>query len=102
MIVFGFELHNVQVDAICTLFYKRKDLLLLAKTVLGKSLIFQFIPFLTSIPGVILMLISLKLLQVEQSEIINCIPYGKSIILNRRFNALSEPIGELGQNRSVC
>ena len=60
--------------------------MLLAKTGFGKSLIFQLIPFLSSTPGVVLILMPLKLLQVEQSEMINCIPYGKSIILNGENN----------------
>ncbi len=32
-------------DAIYTLFYEQRDLLLLAKTGFGKSLIFQLVPF---------------------------------------------------------
>ena len=86
MIVFGFELRDAQVDDICTLFYKRRDLLLPAKTGFGKSLIFQLIPFLISTPGVVLTLMPLKLLQAEQSEMINCIPYGKGIVLNGENN----------------
>ena len=86
MIVFGFELYDAQVNAICILFYKRRDLLLLAKTGFGKSLIFQLILFLSSTLGVVLTLMLLKLLQAEQSEMINCIPHGKGIILNEENN----------------
>ena len=86
MIVFVFELYDAQVNAICTLFYEKRDLLLLAKTGFGKSLIFQLIPFLSSIPGVVLMLMLLKLHQVEQNKIINFIPYGKGIVLNGENN----------------
>ena len=37
LIVFGFTLHDAQVEAICTLFFEQRDLLLLAKTGFGKS-----------------------------------------------------------------
>ena len=46
-IVFGFSLRDEQVDAIRTLFFEQRDLLLLAKTGFGKSLIFQLLPFMT-------------------------------------------------------
>lgn len=65
MIVFKFEHHDAQADAICILFYEIRDLLLLAKTGLGKSLIFQLIIFLLSTSEVVLTLMPLKLLQVE-------------------------------------
>ena len=61
-IIFGFTLHDKQVEAICTLVYKQRDLLLLAKTGFGKSLIFQLVLFLSAKPGVILTLMPLKLL----------------------------------------
>lgn len=70
-IIFGFTLLEAQVDAICTLFYEQKDLLLLAKTGFGKILIFQLIPFMLNPTGVVLILMPLKLLQVEQNAMIN-------------------------------
>ena len=73
-------------EAICTLFYKQRDLLLLAKTEFGKSLIFQLVPFLSAKPGVVLTLMPLKLLEAEQSEMINRIPQGKGIVLNGENN----------------
>lgn len=39
-VVFGFSLYEAQIEAIWTLFYKRRDLFLLAKTRFGKNLIF--------------------------------------------------------------
>lgn len=80
LIVFGFTVYDAQADAICTLFYEKIDLLLLAKTGFGKSLIFQLLPFMTATPGVVLILMPLKLLQAEQSELINRIPQGKGIL----------------------
>lgn len=71
LIVFGFTLYDIQVDAICTLFYEKIDLLLFAKTGFDKSLIFQLFLFMTAIPSVVLILMPLKLLQAKQSELIN-------------------------------
>ena len=83
LIVFGFTLHKGQIDAIWTLFYEQKDLLLLAKTGFGKSLIFQLLSFMTSNIGVVLILMPLKLLQAEQTTIINQrLPKGNTIVLN--------------------
>ena len=41
---------------------------------------------MTAIPGVVLILILLKLLQVEQSKLINQIPQSKRIVLNSENN----------------
>lgn len=62
MFVFGFILQEAQVEIICTIFYEEKDFLLLAKTGFGKSLIFQLIPFMLNPTGVVIILMSLKLL----------------------------------------
>ena len=70
-IVFGFTLQRAQVDAIWTLFYKHHDLLLVAKTGFGKSLIFQLLPFMINPTGVVIILMPFKLLQEEQSAMIN-------------------------------
>lgn len=86
MIVLKFELHNAHIDAICTLFYKKKNLLLLAKIKFGKSLISKLMPFLTSTLDIILTLMPLKLLKREQSEMIYYIPYKKGIVFNKKNN----------------
>lgn len=86
LIIFGFPLHDAQVEAICTLFYEQRDFLLLAKTGFVKSLIFQLVPFLSARPGVVLTLMPLKLLQAEQSGMINQISRGKGIVLNGENN----------------
>lgn len=87
MIIFGFTLDEAQVDAIWTLFYEQRDLLLHAKTGFGKSLIFQLLPFMTSPTGIVLILMPLKLLQVEQNAIINRTPNGKAIALTGDNNS---------------
>lgn len=86
MIIFGYTPYDAQIDAICTLAYEQRDLLLLARTGFGKSLIFQLLPFMTASPGVVLILMPLKLLQAEQSQMINKLPKGKAIVLNGENN----------------
>ena len=86
LIVFGFTLYEEQVDAISCLFYEQTNLLLLAKTGFGKNIIFQLLPFMTTAPGVVLILMPLKLLQAEQSEMINQLPNGKVLVLNGENN----------------
>lgn len=81
MIVFGFSLREAQINAVWTLFYQKKDLLLLARTGFGKSLIFQLIPFMPEPTGVVIILMPLKLLQAEQNATINRLPKGKAIAL---------------------
>ena len=81
-VVFGFVLHDAQIEAIWTLFYEQRDLLLMAKTGFGKSLIFQLLPFMMPQTVVALTFMPLKLLQAEQSEMINRLPLGKAIVLN--------------------
>lgn len=86
-IVFGYTLHKEQIDAIQTLFYQPKDLLLFTKIGFGKNSIFQLILFITLIFGVVLILMPLKLLQVKQSEIISKkLPNSYSIVLNSDNN----------------
>lgn len=87
LIVFGYTLHEAQVEAIQTLFFEQRDLLLLAKTGFGKSLIFQLLPFFTPVPRVALTLMPLKLLQAKQYELINRLPGGNAIVLNGENNS---------------
>lgn len=86
MIIFGFTLQEAQVDALYTLFYKQRDLLLLAKTGFGKSLIFQLLPSIYDPTGVVIILMPLKLLQAEQNNMINRIATGKAIALTGENN----------------
>lgn len=86
LVIFGFTLQESQVNAVWTLFYEQRDLLLLAKTGFGKSLIFQLLPFMFEPTGIVIILMPLKLLQVEQNAMINCIPNGKAIALTGENN----------------
>lgn len=85
-VIFGFTLQEAQVDAVWTLFYEQRDLLLLAKTGFGKSLIFQLLPFMFEPTGIVIILMPLKLLQAEQNTMINRIPNGKAIALTGENN----------------
>jgi len=85
-VVYGFTLHEQQIDALWCLFYERRDLLLLAKTGFHKSLIFQLLPFINPVAGVVLILMPLKLLQAEQSLMINWKPTEKALVLNGENN----------------
>lgn len=73
-------------DALYTLFYKQKNLLLLAKIGFDKSLIFQLLPFMYDHTGVFISLMPLKLLQTEQNNMINQIANGKAITLTGENN----------------
>ena len=64
---------------------KQNDVLLIAKTSFGKSLIFQLAPLVASesldCPGIALILMPLTLLQKEQAETVKNIPGAKPFIL---------------------
>lgn len=86
LVIFGFTLQEAQVDAVWTLFYEQRDLLLLAKTGFGKSLILQLLPFMFEPTGIVIIFMPLKLLQAEQNSLINQIASGKAIALTRENN----------------
>lgn len=70
LVVLGFTLYKQQIDAILCLFYKQTDLLVLAKTGFGKNIIFQLLWFMTPTTGIVFILMPIKLLQTEQSQMI--------------------------------
>lgn len=80
-VIFGFTLQEAQVDAVYILFYEQRDLLLIAKSGFGKSLIFQLLPFIFEPIGIVIILMPLKLLQAKQNTMINRISNGKAIAL---------------------
>lgn len=61
LIVFGFMLHDAQAEAIHTLFFEQRDLLLLTMKSFRKSFIFQLLLFFTTTSRIVLTLILLKL-----------------------------------------
>jgi superfamily II DNA helicase RecQ len=62
--LFGFEPREEQVEAITTLAIAQEDLILIARTGWGKSLIFQALPVLRG--GICLMIMPLNLLEEDQ------------------------------------
>lgn len=85
-VVFGFTLHEKQIRAILGVFYKQIDLIFLAKTRFSKSIIFQLKPFMTAAPGVVFILIPLKLFHAKQNQMINQLLYEITLVLNRINN----------------
>lgn len=87
LVVFGFVLHHDQIEAIWTLFYLQKDLMLIAHPGFGKSEIFQLLPLMAGSIGVGLIVMPIKMMQTEQSNMINRdIPGGKAIVLKEDNN----------------
>jgi len=66
--LFGFPPHKDQIEAIKALAINKKDLILIARTGWGKSMIFQSIPVLQG--GICIMLMPLNLLEDEQVSIL--------------------------------
>lgn len=75
------ECSSLDSHAIHTIFYEKRDLLLLAKTGSGESLIFQLLSFMLDPTGVVIILMPPKLLQVKQNAMINRILTGKAFAL---------------------
>ena len=85
--LFGFEPKNKQVEAIRHLLYDKRDLILIAKTGFGKSIIFQALPLIEEeSKQASLIIMPLNLLQEEQAEKLKTIPGAKPFILNGDTN----------------
>ena len=79
--IFKFEPHKEQLDAISHLIHDKEDLILIARTGWGKSVIFQSAPLL--IPrGICLMLCPLTALEEDQAKQINALDGFKACVLN--------------------
>ena len=83
--LFGFEPKNKQVEAIRHLLYDKRDLILIAKTGFGKSIIFQALIEEES-KQASLIIMPLNLVQEEQAEKLKTIPGAKPFILNGDTN----------------
>jgi superfamily II DNA helicase RecQ len=62
--LFGYAPRPQQVDAIATLAFQKQDLILIAPTGWGKSMIFQAVPIILG--GICLMIMLLDLLEEDQ------------------------------------
>ena len=84
--LFGVQLKEGQLEAIHTLLHHRSDLILIAKTGYGKSIIFQSMPLLGDAPKICLIVMPLKALQDEQCNKLGRINRAKPFVLNGDSN----------------
>lgn len=84
---FQINLKDQQLQAIHHLVHRRLDLILIAKTGFGKSIIFQAAPLIEEPFGICLILMPLKALQNEQCEKLKQIVSVKPFILNADSNS---------------
>lgn len=88
--LFQIRLKDQQLEAIHHLMFQRLDLILIAKTGFGKSIIFQAAPLIEEPIGICLILMPLKALQNEQCEKLKQISSANPIVLdgdnNNKFN----------------
>lgn len=71
------------------MFFKQKDLLLLAKTSFRKNLIFQLLLFFIAILEIVLIFIMLKLYQAKQNKLINRFLEERTIVFNNENSSNS-------------
>ena len=64
--VFGYEPRKEQLEAIKSLTIDQEDLILIARTNFGKSMVFQSVPILRG--GICLMIMPLNLLEMDQAS----------------------------------
>ena len=86
---FGFRLKRAQVDALHHLLCDRMDLILIAKTGFGKSILFQAAPLMFSPCKSVLIIMPLIALEEEQCEKFTLIDNCRPIVLNGDNNNLS-------------
>lgn len=84
--LFGFRLKALQIDVIHTLFYRKTDLIFIAKTGFGKSIIFQALPFLSDDPTTCIIVMPLKALQSQQCRKLSTIANARPFVLNGDTN----------------
>ena len=87
---FGVSAKSAQIDAIEALAFDQKDVILIAKTGFGKSIVFQAVPFVFSTPRSALIIMPLIALEEEQCKKLRDIPGCKPFVLcgdsNNRYN----------------
>ncbi|KAH7140503.1 hypothetical protein B0J13DRAFT_557993 [Dactylonectria estremocensis] len=83
----GFRPRPGQVEAVYKLVVDQKDLILIAPTGWGKSVVFQAVPALSG--GICIMIMPLTLLEEDQARSISKIPGCNPCILNATTNSPS-------------
>lgn len=84
-LVYGFDPKPEQAEALWWLIFEKKDLLLVAKTSFGKSLILQLLPCLVR-DAIVLVLLPLNAIGAEQMEKIKTLPGAQPIHLTANNN----------------
>lgn len=84
--LFNIDLKDIQTEAIHSLIFQKSDLILIAKTGFGKSIIFQATPLLIEQPGICLILMPLKALEKEQCRKLDRIALAKPLVLDGDSN----------------
>jgi ATP-dependent helicase YprA (DUF1998 family) len=103
--LFDFEPKDKQVEAIRKLLYDKSDLILIAKTGFGKSIIFQALPLIQEeLKLASLIIMPLNLLQEEQAEKLKTIAGAHPFVLNGDTNTRKNrrEIGEGVYTHSKC
>lgn len=80
--LFQINVKSRQLQAIHHLLFQRVDLILIAKTGFGKSILFQAAPLIADIPRICLILMPLRALQDEQCEKLRSVSSANPIVLN--------------------
>lgn len=84
--LFHIDLKDIQLQAIHYVLFQRSDLILIAKTGFGKSIIFQAASLIEEQTGICLILMPLKALQDEQCEKLKHISSANPFVLNGDSN----------------
>ena len=84
--IFNKDGRSGQIEAVRHLVFDKKDLILIAKTGYGKSLIFQTVPLIRNPPGISLIIMPLTLLQEAQAERLNELQGISAFVLNGESN----------------
>lgn len=87
---FGFHARQEQLDALDTLICEKRDVILIARTGFGKSIVFQAAPFVIGSNASVLVLMPLIALQEEQCEKVSKLQGGRPIVLNGDVNSNRE------------
>ena len=84
--VFGYRPKDMQIDAIYALVYGQEDLILIARTGFGKSLVFQAVPLMYTPVKSALIIMPLNALEEEQCEKLKLLTGCKPFVLNGDSN----------------
>lgn len=100
--LFGFEPKKEQIEALCCLIYDRTDLVLVAGTSFGKSLIFQAAPLIhrRAQKDICLIVAPLKAIEKEQVQYLETIPGAVPILLDEDSNT-KEVRGRIAAGRAT-